>query len=86
LVLPDGTVNLRATEYEAMLQEVTATEAQILCPNLKVIEGYWNGIQQMRSICSDPHDSFVYRALGIAILNGGALAAHHLRFQDMPEH
>jgi hypothetical protein len=83
VVLPDGTVHLRATEYDAMLGEITATEAQILCHNLKVIEGYWNGTQQLCSVGMDPHNTFVYRALENSILNGGALADHHLRFQDI---
>jgi hypothetical protein len=83
LVLPDGTVHLRASEYDALLDEITATETRVMCHNLKVIEGHWNGTQQQRSLGIDPHNTFACRALESAILNGGALADHHLRFQGV---
>ena len=86
VVLPDGTVHLRATEFDAMLDEITATEARIMCHNLKVIEGHWNGAQHQRSLGMDPHNAFVYRALETSILNGGALADHYLRFRDILKH
>ena len=85
VVMPDGTISVRATEYDAMLGEVTAAEARTMCHSLKVIEGHWNGAQQLRALDMDPHDAFVYRALEGSILSGGALADHHLRFRDIVE-
>ena len=49
---------------------------------LKMIEGYWNEMQQMRSIGHDPESDLAFQQLEKAILEGGGLASRFLTILD----
>ncbi len=79
-VLPDGNLHLHQTAYKALLGDLESEDCQMLAYALKMIEGYWNEMQQMRSIGHDPESELAFQRLEKAILEGGGLAARFLRF------
>ena len=79
-VLPDGNLHLHQTAYEALLGDLESGDCQMLAYALKMIEGYWNEMQQMRSIGHDPESELAFQRLEKAILEGGGLASRFLRF------
>ena len=70
-VLPDGNLHLHQTAYEALLGDLESGDCQMLAYALKMIEGYWNEMQQMRSIAHDPESELAFQRLEKAILEGG---------------
>ena len=79
-VLPDGNLHLHQTAYEALLGDLESGDCQMLAYALKVIEGYWHEMQQMRSIGHAPESELAFQRLEKAILESGSLASRFLRF------
>ena len=83
-VLPEGVVHLHATEYSAVLEEMTLVDCRILCHTLMIIEGQWHKFQHRRSVASDQQDESGLTTLEAAILDGGRLAARCLKSHSVP--
>jgi BRO family, N-terminal domain len=79
-VLPGGNLHLHQTAYEALLGDLESGDCQMLAYALKMIEGYWHEMQQMRSIGHDPESDLAFQRLEKAILEGGDLASRFLRY------
>ncbi len=79
-LLPDGNLHLHQTAYEALLDDLEAGDCQMLAYALKMIEGYWHEMQQMRAIAHDPESDLAFQRLEKAILEGGGLASRFLSF------
>jgi hypothetical protein len=79
-VLPDGNLHLHQTAYEALLGDLESGDCQMLAYALKMIEGYWSEMQQMRSIGHDSESDLAFQRLEKAILEGGGLASRFLRY------
>lgn len=78
--LPDGNLHLHQTAYEALLDDLEAGDCQMLAYALKMIEGYWHEMQQMRAIAHGPESDLAFQRLETSILEGGGLASRFLRF------
>ncbi len=79
-VLPGGHLHLHQTPYEALLGDLESGDCQMLAYALKMIEGYWNEMQQMRSIGHDSESDLAFHQIEKAILEGGGLASRFLRY------
>ena len=77
-VLPDGSLHLHQTAYEALLDDLELGDCQMLASALKMIEGH--EMQQMRSIGHVPEGELAFQQLEKAILEGGGLAYRFLRY------
>jgi len=78
--LPDGNLHLHQTAYEALLDDLESGDCQMLTYALKMIEGYWHEMQQMRAIAHGPESGLAFQRLEKAILEGGGLASRFLRY------
>lgn len=77
--LPDGNLHLHQTAYEALLDDLESRDCQMLACALKMIEGYWHEMQQMRAIAHGPESDLAFQRVETSILEGGGVASRFLR-------
>jgi hypothetical protein len=61
IAAPGRPIHVRKTRPDAILDEKTAIDCEILCHNLKTIELWWQKVEQIRSIGLDPNGGFTVR-------------------------
>jgi prophage antirepressor-like protein len=78
-VFPNEATHIRETPLDAMLDEWSAFDTDILASHIRTVHALWQKTQLMRSIGGDPAGSPLYDRLGATILEGRRLADEYLR-------
>jgi prophage antirepressor-like protein len=78
-VFPNEPTHIRETPLDAMLDEWSAFDTDILASHIRTVHALWQKTQLMRSIGGDPAGSPLYDRLGATILEGRRLADEYLR-------
>ncbi len=78
LVIPGWAPHVRRAPSEAILEEESALECEILCHALKLIECWWQKTEQMDSIGQNPIQGFAFDRLEHTVLDGGHIAEQYL--------
>ena len=78
-VFPNEPTHIRETPLDAMLDEWSAFDTDILASHIRTVHALWQKTQLMRSIGGDPAGSPLYDRLGATILEGRRLADQYLR-------
>jgi prophage antirepressor-like protein len=78
-VFPNEPTHIRETPLDAMLDEWSAFDTDILASHIRTVHALWQKTQLMRSIGGDPAGSPLYDRLGATIIEGRRLADEYLR-------
>jgi prophage antirepressor-like protein len=78
-VFPNEPTHIRETPLDAILDEWSAFDTDILASHIRTVHALWQKTQLMRSIGADPAGSPLYDRLGATIIEGRRLADEYLR-------
>ena len=73
-VVPGKPPHVRKTQLDAMLDEWSAFDTEILANHMRTVDALWQKTQLVRSVGGDPADSPLYNRLGKAISDARRIA------------
>jgi hypothetical protein len=79
MVLPGSAPQIRKTRLDALLDERSALDTEILANQIRTVDAMWQKAEMIRSIGDDPAGSPMYDQSGSTIADARRLSDEYLR-------